>query len=184
MNASLTALFEKARAIPAMDVARMAGLELRQRGSRLWASCPLHSDRTPSLTFFDDGGWHCFGCGASGADGTSFYAALHTISQSEAARQLIEQHGLEGPARPSPHAFTRTIKAWRAGELKRLRALQDMAIKQAQKSMEGIPRDAPFPDAFAQAVHAQTDIAALMAWIEEASTVELYHMMIGSDVNE
>ena len=28
--------------------------------------CPLHADRSPSLTVFDDGHFHCFGCGAHG----------------------------------------------------------------------------------------------------------------------
>lgn len=46
--------------------------KVRKRGAGKWsACCPVHNDRTPSLTISDDNGMvliHCFGCGASGND--------------------------------------------------------------------------------------------------------------------
>lgn len=46
--------------------------KVKKRGAGKWsACCPVHNDRTPSLTISDDNGMvliHCFGCGASGND--------------------------------------------------------------------------------------------------------------------
>lgn len=46
--------------------------KVKRRGHGKWsACCPVHNDRTPSLTISDDNGMvliHCFGCGASGND--------------------------------------------------------------------------------------------------------------------
>ena len=35
-------------------------------GLKLVACCPFHDESTPSFAAFDDGGYHCLGCGASG----------------------------------------------------------------------------------------------------------------------
>lgn len=43
--------------------------KVKQRGDRLWACCPVHQDKTPSLTLKEEGGMvliHCFGCNANG----------------------------------------------------------------------------------------------------------------------
>lgn len=71
--------------LDAATVARNAGLELKAKGSRLWACCPLHGEKTPSLCFFPDGRFHCFGCGADG-DAADLYAALHGVTLAEALR--------------------------------------------------------------------------------------------------
>lgn len=84
-------LFDRARTVTAREVAEREGIQLHQQGTRWWACCPLHGERTASLMFDDDGGWHCFGCGAGGADGTSILAALRGIRQGEAARLLAGQ---------------------------------------------------------------------------------------------
>lgn len=46
--------------------------KVKRRGSGRWlACCPVHNDKTPSLSIRDDNGTiliHCFGCGASGVD--------------------------------------------------------------------------------------------------------------------
>ena len=81
-------VFDAARVISAREVAEREGLRLQRRGSRCWACCPLHDEKTASMAFYEDGGWHCFGCGACGSDGASFLAAVRSISQFEAARTL------------------------------------------------------------------------------------------------
>ncbi|AKM06119.1 DUF7146 domain-containing protein [Pelagerythrobacter marensis] len=60
-----------------------------QRVGREWkACCPLHNDRSPSFTIFDDGKrFQCFGCGASG-DVLDFISALHGVGLREAAEML------------------------------------------------------------------------------------------------
>ncbi len=73
--------------ISAADVARAAGLTLHRKGSRLWACCPLHREKTPSLCFYPDGKFHCFGCQAHG-DAADLYKALHGGTLGEALRAV------------------------------------------------------------------------------------------------
>lgn len=69
----------------AAAIARNVGLDLRAKGSRLWTCCPLHGEKTPSMCFFPDGRFNCFGFGAHG-DAADLYAALHDVSLAEALR--------------------------------------------------------------------------------------------------
>ena len=64
--------------LDSVEVARSCGLHLRQKGSRFWACCPFHDEKTPSLCFFPDGRWHCFGCGKHG-DAADLYAELKGV---------------------------------------------------------------------------------------------------------
>ena len=89
----MTDLFGAARRVASADVARQAGLQLKRRGGREWACCPLHGEKTPSLCFYPDGGWHCFGCHAGG-DAVALHAALYRVSPVEAARALTGADGL------------------------------------------------------------------------------------------
>lgn len=84
--------------IDAADVARNAGLVLKAKGSRLWTCCPLHGEKTPSMCFFPDGRYHCFGCGADG-DAADLYAALHGVSLAEALRICKGEHKPDSPRR-------------------------------------------------------------------------------------
>lgn len=125
-------LFAACKTIQAADVARREGLSLQQRGGRAWACCPLHDEKTPSLCFYDDGGWHCFGCGRGG-DAVAFYASLHSIKPLEAARKLAGMFGMNAAAGgtgtsqrtylPTPPAPTKQLKelvdSWFSGEWNR-----------------------------------------------------------------
>lgn len=73
--------------IPAADVARAAGLTLTRKGTRLWACCPLHREKTPSMCFYPDGRYHCFGCSAHG-DAADLYQALHGGTIGEALQAV------------------------------------------------------------------------------------------------
>lgn len=86
-------LFATCRYISAVEVARVEGLSLKQRGAKWWTCCPLHGERTASLCFFPDGGWKCFGCNAGG-DSVSLYAALHGLKPGDAARALAGIFGI------------------------------------------------------------------------------------------
>jgi hypothetical protein len=44
-------------------------VQLKRVGRELKGCCPFHPDNTPSFVVYDDGRFHCFGCGA---DGTAF----------------------------------------------------------------------------------------------------------------
>lgn len=95
----------------ALEVARAAGLELRQRGGRYWVRCPLHGEKTASFCIFPDGKWKCFGCGAHG-DAADLYAALHGVSLAEALRACKGEWRQE--KRPSAHELRRVCEAWRS----------------------------------------------------------------------
>lgn len=92
-------LFEAARRVSAADVARQEGIPLKRRGAREWACCPLHGEKTPSLCFYPDGRWYCFGC-HEGGDASALYAALHHVTAVEAARALTGKDGLPRTAAP------------------------------------------------------------------------------------
>ena len=53
-----------------------------------WALCPLHRDTNPSFRVYPDGGWHCFGCQASGGDVIDLHAAIHHLTNREAIAEL------------------------------------------------------------------------------------------------
>ncbi|MDD4080823.1 MAG: CHC2 zinc finger domain-containing protein [Eubacteriales bacterium] len=103
-------VFERCRGIPALEVARREGLALKQRGSRHWANCPLHGEKTPSMMFDDRGRWHCFGCGRGG-DAVALLSALRGISPLQAARMLAQ-------GRPAPPPDPRAAQRGRALKLK------------------------------------------------------------------
>lgn len=73
--------------LPASEVARAAGLTLHRKGSREWACCPIHREKTPSMCFFPDGHFHCFGCGAHG-DAADLHRTLHGGTLAEALRAV------------------------------------------------------------------------------------------------
>ncbi len=81
-------IFEESRLISAVDVARHLGITITQRGTRFWALCPFHGEKTPSLLFYTDGRWHCFGCGRNG-DAVDFYASLKNVPLRMAAEALV-----------------------------------------------------------------------------------------------
>ncbi|MDQ5890283.1 MAG: primase [Candidatus Dependentiae bacterium] len=72
-------------------------VRLRHAGSYLKGSCPFHKETDASFTVSPDKGiFYCFGCHATG-DVVSFIAKVENISPFEAAKQLIETHGLKVP---------------------------------------------------------------------------------------
>lgn len=123
--------------LDASAVARNAGIELRSKGSRLWACCPLHGEKTPSMCFFPDGRYHCFGCGADG-DAADLYSALHGVPLAEALKVC------KGTARPAqkpkgrtPEELRERLIAWKyekwsaaCRELHEAKASMDILEKQ------------------------------------------------------
>lgn len=104
----MTSPFEAARGISAMDAAAREGIALRRRGSRAWACCPLHGEKTPSLCFYPDGRWYCFGC-HRGGDAVDFVAQLRGMDTRQAAITLtgcsdLPRHTRQRP-RPRQHPF-------------------------------------------------------------------------------
>jgi KaiC/GvpD/RAD55 family RecA-like ATPase len=68
---------------------------LEKRGSKWWACCPLHNERTPSFEIQLKNGtevFHCHGCGAGG-DALSFIEQSEKLSKSDAVERLKKLAG-------------------------------------------------------------------------------------------
>jgi len=72
-------------------------VRLRPAGSYYKGPCPFHKETDASFTVSPDKGiFYCFGCHATG-DIVSFIAKAENLSPIDAAKQLIETHGLQVP---------------------------------------------------------------------------------------
>lgn len=99
------------REYPLEDVAgRM--LRLRKAGRNKAAVCPFHPDKSPSLVFWPNETYHCFGCGAHG-DVIDFVAATQNLSIGEAIRYLAGGNApvLDDADRERRHAERAKIEA-------------------------------------------------------------------------
>ena len=73
------------------------------RSGRQWKGCcPFHGEKTPSFYVYEDGHYHCFGCGAHG-DAIGFVMQSEGAGFMEAVERLAAEAGLEVP-KPSPEA--------------------------------------------------------------------------------
>lgn len=91
--------FQVIKEIPITEVARryLSGLDLRQRGNRHVSRCPWHSggqEKAPSLTFYSDNSWWCFGCNHGGSV-IDLVMQAQGIDFKEACRTLASDWGLE-----------------------------------------------------------------------------------------
>jgi DNA primase len=72
-------------------------VELKPKGRRLWACCPLHGEKTPSFSVSPDKQlFHCFGCHAGGTV-IQFVMDMERLSFYEAVQQLASRVGMELP---------------------------------------------------------------------------------------
>lgn len=62
--------------------------ELKRAGHEWKACCPLHREKTPSFTIYDEGErWYCFGCG-KGGDVLDFVREANNVGLRDAAAML------------------------------------------------------------------------------------------------
>ncbi len=94
---------EVRRMNPLPDVLARYGVELVPAGRGRWkAHCPFHSEHTPSFYTYEDGHYHCFGCGEHG-DVIGFVRDRLGLGFREAVEQLMGSFGVP-EARRSKHA--------------------------------------------------------------------------------
>lgn len=172
-------LFERARVVSALDVAIRAGIDLRQKGGRYWACCPLHGEKTASFMVDEAGAWHCFGCGRGG-DGISLYAALHGVSQRQAARALVgAPMPARGPTRPSARSVMRNVCRWKEDELKRLYGLLEACRR--RDGVPDMPDDERYSDALVKSLRAEMLLLQLIDDVSCATPTELLQVMKGDE---
>ncbi len=74
-----------------------AYVQLQQKGSRYWACCPFHNEKTPSFSINNDEGiYYCFGCKEFG-DVIKFVQKMENIEFMDAVKILAERVGMEVP---------------------------------------------------------------------------------------
>jgi DNA primase len=85
-------------------LAAIVGRRMRlERSGRQWKGCcPFHGEKTPSFYVYEDGHYHCFGCGAHG-DAIGFVMQSEGAGFMEAVERLAAEAGLSVP-KPSPEA--------------------------------------------------------------------------------
>jgi CHC2-type zinc finger protein/Toprim domain-containing protein len=114
---------EIAEAKSGASLQRIVGETVRLiRDGRRWVGlCPVHSERTPSLTIFDDGHFHCYGCGIHGdavtwltkVRGFSFCDAMRHISATPTGgRPQVAPQPSPAPTAPSP-TLAAAQRVWR-----------------------------------------------------------------------
>jgi DNA primase len=77
-------------------------VRLAKSGRQWKGCCPFHGEKTPSFYVYDDGHYHCFGCGAHG-DAIGFVMQSEGAAFMEAVERLAAEAGLEVP-KPTPEA--------------------------------------------------------------------------------
>jgi DNA primase len=85
-------------------LAAIVGRRVRlARSGRQWKGCcPFHGEKTPSFYVYEDGHYHCFGCGAHG-DAIGFVMQSEGAGFMEAVERLAADAGLAVP-KPSAEA--------------------------------------------------------------------------------
>jgi DNA primase catalytic core len=92
----------KARLTPEAMI-REWGKEPVQRSNRLWATCPLHEEGTPSFAIGPDPGlWYCFGSCSKGGDLFDLICARLGISFIEAVEFAAQRTGVDLPKKRGP----------------------------------------------------------------------------------
>ncbi len=86
--------------VPIDAYLRAMGRTADARGDKLMASCPLHDDKTPSMSI-DLGKklWKCFSCGAGGTV-IDLHMRVAGLSVKDAMFDLAEKHGIQIDATP------------------------------------------------------------------------------------
>lgn len=88
-------VFEAARQADCIQAAEKLGIRTRRSGSKAYACCLFHAERTPSLCLYpDSGGFYCFGCHAHG-DAVALYAQALSLSPLEAAKRVCADFGYD-----------------------------------------------------------------------------------------
>lgn len=115
------------RAVPIRDFCARVGIELNHKH---FACCIFHNEKTPSMCVYEDGGFKCFGCGASG-DVIDLAKEVWNCGTGQAIDGLCKMYGI---ANRRNSAFTvENLFAKRRNERENERRDEAFAKLEAQK---------------------------------------------------
>lgn len=104
----MDAISQIKKSFPIVAVAEELGLTVTDKGNgRLFAVCPFHREKNPSLQLYkDEGKYHCYGCQAKG-DVLDLYGRVQSMSSKEVVSYFMSRLNLNS------HALTDKEKAVR-----------------------------------------------------------------------
>ena len=82
-----------------IDIAEVVShyISLQEKGSRKWACCPFHHEKTPSFCLYEQSqSYHCFGCGVGG-DAISFVQEIEHTDFMGAIKILADKYHMPVP---------------------------------------------------------------------------------------
>lgn len=121
----------------ATDLVQLMGeyTNLRRAGANHTGCCPFHQERTPSMYVYDDGHYHCYGCGAHG-DAITLIREKERVEFTDAVELLARRAGIE-------LAYEQRGQAGLPrGERDRLLALMEMAAAFYERQLWETPAGA------------------------------------------
>ena len=120
----------KARADLADYARQRHGLDFKQKGTRLWACCPFHSEKTPSFAIEPDKQtWRCFGSCQQGGDIIAYVMRADQCDFNSALDTLCQHYGIERTRAESVRA---KAEERRQGILKQFAELYQRALNGSQ----------------------------------------------------
>lgn len=105
-------------------------VHLEKKGSRYWACCPFHNEKTPSFSVNEDEGfYYCFGCKESG-DVISFIMKFESCDFLDAINILAKNANMEVPEYTGDHDVIEKKQ-----EKERVLKLLDLTYKHYQQNL-------------------------------------------------
>ena len=160
-------LYETAKTVSSLEAfERYIGGQLRKKGKYTMCRCPWHPDKTPSLAFFEDGMFKCFGCGATGTSIDVARRAFH-LDRKEAAMRVCLDFGMkyDNSAVPTQKQIASRSRKTHTEELTQfnIEVCEYLhALDKYLDAKEAEERDADaFSESFIRAVNQRNSIEAL-----------------------
>jgi DNA primase len=91
---------------------------VKKAGGHHTCCCPIHQERSPSCTVYDDGHYHCFGCGAHGdvvdlvmaREHCDFRDAVEFLARRVGFALVVDTKGAKGPTRTEREQMFAAVK--------------------------------------------------------------------------
>jgi hypothetical protein len=123
---------EQIKQVNLKELVESTDCELRQRGNRFVALCPIHGEDHPSFYVFPDNHFKCFGCGEYG-DAVDFLRLVYDYDFLEALRHLGISNGQLTPKQRQEIERKKKIEAERIQRERDIIYTLSLLIRSAHK---------------------------------------------------